>query len=512
MFIYTHKNIHTMNIPKDLSKKEIEFWSWLTESYVLPDPLEFTPSKKVSKYQLVTTEEIRQLIADAFDKGNTQLADSLLEIASKREVLSDELVRKSSRLKTGEYLKLLYIKLLEETSFSEIIIKILMPYSRNYLDSFSRKYTEYISQHKDRINHLYKLIDKWDEMSPESRSRAVDMGLQDFEGTKDIPIDYPYKLEEAKNYLPDFYLGELDRKLQFTDGAVYRPKTKVNAEFEKRWRDELDEYPLGNIILNVSINEKDNNQLLFKPTVRLSRNLDYDELMKLFEEYGENNVVGYINLFTVYVGGKQVDYLNTFELKEYDHVFFWTDIDLPSCQVTIRDAENYEIEFIEQTDYSENLYRDHYVLDRMVESLCKKIGIDHANSLEKDKKQLQKDLEKGRNELYSLHQYMRSDTWNNFLKLTTRLAEPEDFQSIKKISTYRNQILNYFKVEDLIYNLVTSSINRRSVVSFYVNTDVWRFLPLVLKEQDWFNIAELYLASLKQENRNNEHTQKNGKT
>jgi hypothetical protein len=501
-----------MNIPKDFSKKELRFWSWLTESYVLPDPLEFTPSKKVTKYQLVTTEEIRQLIADAFDQGNTQLADNLLEIASKREIPSDELVRKSIRLKTGEYLKLLYIKLLEETSFSEAIIKILMPYSRNYLDSFSRKYHEYITQHQDRINHLYKLIDKWDEMSPESRQRAVDMGIQDFEGTKDIPIDYPYKLEEVKNYLPDFFLGELDRKFHFRDSTFNIPITEVHAEFEKRWRNELDEYPLGNMILNVTINEQDKNQLLFKPTVRLSRHLYYDELMKLSEEYGERSVVGYINMFKKYDGEKQEDYLNPFELDEYDHIFFGTDIDLPSCQVTIRDAENYEIDFIEQTDYSENLYKDHYVLDRMVESLCKKIGIDHANPLEKDKKQLQKNLEKGRNELFSLHQYMRSDTWNNFLKLATRLAEPEDFQSIRKISTYRNQILNYFKVENLIYNLVDSSINRRSVVSFYVNTDVWRFLPLVLKEQDWFNIAELYLASSEQENRNIEHTVENGKT
>lgn len=487
-----------MNIPKDLSKKELEFWSWLTEGYLVPDPLEFTPSKKVSKYQLVTTDEIKQLLADAFDQGKTQLADNLLEIASKREVLSDELVRKSSRLKTGEYLKLLYIKLLEETSFSEVIIKILKPYSRKYLDSFRSKYQEHISQNEDRINHLYNLIDKWDEISPESRSRAVDLGLLDFEGKKEIPIDYPSKLEEAKNYLPDFYLGELDRKFKFKEGT--RIKTKVNAEFETRWREELDKYPLGDILLNVSIDEKDENKLLLKPTVRLSRHLDYDELIKLFEEYGENNVVGYINLFTVNISGKQVDYLNPFELEEYDYIFFWTVIDLPSCHVTIKDAENFGIEFSDQTDYSENLFRDHRILDHTVESLCKKLELDHANFFEKDKNQLHRDLEKGRNELYSLNRYMRSNTWNEFLKLATRLAKPEDFLSIKKISTYRNQILNSFKVEGLIDNLVYSSIIRRSVVSFYVNTDVWRFLPLVLKEQDWFNIADQYLSSLKKEN------------
>jgi len=491
-----------MNIPKDLSKKELDFWAWLTESYVIPDPLDFAPSKKAKKYRLISTDEIRQLIADAFDNGNTHLADNLLEIASVREELSNELVRKSIRLKNGEYLKLLYIKLLEETSFSEVIIKILMPYTRKYLDSFINKYQEIISENRERIDHLYNLITKWDETSPESRSRAIDMGLQDYEGTKNIPIDYPYKLDEVKKYLPDFYLGELDRKLEFVDGPVYRPKTKVNTEFERRWKEELDEFPLGDMVLNVEIDENDVSKLIFKPFVRLSRHLYYEELLKLFEEYGEKNVLGYINLFTVTVGGKQVDYLNHLETDDYEHIYFWIDIDLPSCQVNIEDAENYEIDFIDQEKYLEILYRELRVLENYVESLSNKIDFDHKKFFEKDQKKLEKDHERGLNELHSLHLYIRSNTWNEFLKLATRLAKPEDFLDIKKISTYRNQMLNFYQVEGLFYDIIKSSIERRSVVSFYVNTDVWRFLPLVLKEQDWFIIADEYLQSIKQENPN----------
>ena len=57
------------------------------------------------------------------------------------------------------------------------------------------------------------------------------------------------------------------------------------------------------------------------------------------------------------------------------------------------------------------------------------------------------------------------------------------------------RILNYGIVESFVGDLVDASIKRRSVVSFYVSKDVWRFLPLVLKEKDWYAIADLYLSS-----------------
>jgi len=43
--------------------------------------------------------------------------------------------------------------------------------------------------------------------------------------------------------------------------------------------------------------------------------------------------------------------------------------------------------------------------------------------------------------------------------------------------------------------ITESSIRRRSVVSFYVNEDVWRFLPLAIKGKNWISIADAYLAS-----------------
>ena len=483
-----------MEIPSDLTKKEIEFWSWLTESYLIPEPLDFNPSKKTNKVRLVTTEGIRQLIADAFDSGNSQLADKLLEIASTKQLISNEILRKSSRLKTGEYLKLLYLKLLEDTSFSDVIVKILMPYTKKYLENFKNKWQKQLTKSDDRIGHLFHLIESWDEMSPESRSRAVDMGLRDFEGKKEIAVDYPYNLDELKTFLPEYYLSEIERELGLGDDSKYLEIQNIIPEFEEKWRKELDEYPLGNIYLNVSIDESNRNKLVFEPTVRFSRHLYREEQLELFEKYGERVVLGLINLFMDHSGRERVEFGGSLDDDARD-ISFYIEIKLPTCVVTIEDAEDYLPRIIETPDFVEKIDGDERRLSALVSSLCKKIDIDESNFFEKDNQRHRKNLEKGRGALFALHNYMKSKTWDEFLKLVTRLASIDDFSTIKSINSIRNRILNFFKVEILVQNLVDSSIERRSVVSYYVSKDVWRFLPIVLKEHDWFTIADLYLSS-----------------
>lgn len=483
-----------MELPSDLSKKEIEFWSWLTESYIIPEPLDFDPSKKTKKVRLVTTEEIRQLIANAFDNGNSQLADNLLEIASTKQLVSEEIFRKSSRLKTGEYLKLLYLKLLEDTSFSDVIVKILMPYTKKYLENFKNKWQKQLTQSDDRIGHLFRLIESWDEMSPESRSRAVDMGLRDFEGKREIAVDYPYDLKDIKTFLPDYFLSEVERELGLGDNSKYLELQNLFPEFKEKWREELNEYPLGNVTLNVSLDESNRNKLVFEPTIRLFRHLYREEQLELFEKYGERVVLGLINLFMAHSGRELVEFGGSLDDDTRD-ISFNIEIKLPSCVVNIEDADDYQPRSLETSDFVEKLESDARRLSVLVRSLCKKIDFDESKIFEKENQRYRENLEKGRGELRSLHIFIRSKTWDEFLKLVTRLASIDDFAAIKSINSIRNRILNFFKVEILMLNVVESSIERRSVVSFYVSKDVWRFLPIVLKEHDWFTIADQYVSS-----------------
>jgi hypothetical protein len=89
----------------------------------------------------------------------------------------------------------------------------------------------------------------------------------------------------------------------------------------------------------------------------------------------------------------------------------------------------------------------------------------------------------------------KSGTLTSFLKIATKLAKTtEDFSLIGAINSCRNQIVDYEKAQNFVCDLVDSSIRRRSVVSFYVNEDVWRFLPLAMKGKDWIVITNAYLA------------------
>jgi len=492
-----------MDIPEGLSKQEVEFWAWLTESYILPDPLDFGSSRKGSKgFRLVSTEEIKQLIADAFDKGDSLMAEKLLEIASELLPMSDEIIRKSIRLRTGEYLKLLYIKLLEETSFSDVIVKILMPYTKEYLESFKSKWKDKLTNSSDRVEHLLSLIESWDDMSPESRTRAVDMGLSLYEGINDIQPDYPYKLEEVNTALSDFIISELERKLLYDGGAIYRERSRVYDEFEKMWRSELEENPLAYISLNVYIDHSNANILLFNPKARLSRHLTDEEQLNLFDTYGERDVVGFIRLFNVYSGTEKVDYRGSLSDEEIRRIYFWIDVDLPMCSVTIENANNYNVSCLLQSGFIENIRLDSNKLMSLVTSLGKSIEIDTSSYFAKDDERFLRSMKENESEFDTfvpLIDYARSSTWIEFLKLATRLAKPSDFITIKNINSYRNRILNYGIVKTFITDLVDASVKRRSVVSFYVSKDVWRFLPLLLKEKDWYTMADLYLSSKNKE-------------
>lgn len=325
------------------------------------------------------------------------------------------------------------------------------------------------------------------------------MGLRHYEGINDIQPDYPYKLEEVKTAISNFILSELERKLLYDEAVIYRERSRVYDEFKKKWRSELEESPLDYISLNVSIDHSDANRLLFNPKARLSRHLTDEEQLNLFETYGESDVVGFIQLFNVYSGTEKVDYRGSLRDEEIRDIYFWKDVDLPMCSVTIEDANNYNVSCLLQSDFSENMLFVYNNLMSLVTSLGKSIEIDTSSYFAKDDERFLRRMKESESEndaLIPLLAHMRSSTWNDFLKLATRLAKPSDFITIKNINLYRNRILNYGIVESFVGDLVDASIKRRSVVSFYVSKDVWRFLPLVLKEKDWYAIADLYLSSI----------------
>jgi len=66
---------------------------------------------------------------------------------------------------------------------------------------------------------------------------------------------------------------------------------------------------------------------------------------------------------------------------------------------------------------------------------------------------------------------------------------------IKQVNALHSRIFDYTAVMGFAEDLVYHSIEKRSVILFYVNRDAWRFLPMAIKGKDWISIADTYLAS-----------------
>ncbi|MCW4045249.1 MAG: hypothetical protein NWE94_07010 [Candidatus Bathyarchaeota archaeon] len=471
-------------------EREAEFFAWLTDRRVISETQTTKASSRSSKgFQVVPIEKIKELISDAFEKHDNTTVNRLLEVATQQQPLSKELIRKSMRVGSGEYLKLWYVKLLEKTSFSDVIVRMLIPIAKDYLAAYEKKYQKELSEKSERLGHLFSLLESWSALSPESRERAVDMGFVDVELPSEVVPNYTSDVDNIKDVLSRFILGELERSLFHP----LKHKNKVYEEFKKGWSSELEENPLSKLGLEVSIDPNDTNRIVFTPNVVLSKSLTKEDQEKLFEKYGEVDVIDFITEF-MSQSQKEAKYYGHMTDDELTEICIHRQVNLPPCLATVRGPHEFEVKGIASPAITEKLVQYSIRLRGLIEDLGKRIDINVYNFFVAEYKVLRELPPEKDAEIPFV--FARSETLNNFLKLATKLAkDAEDFLYVKEINSYRNQILDTKKVQNFICNLVESSISRRSVVSFYVNADVWRFLPLAMEGKNWITIADTYLAS-----------------
>jgi hypothetical protein len=469
-------------------EREADFLAWLTEGHVISEPR--TQSGVKGGFRVVSIEGIKQLITDAFEKHDDKQINNLLALAAQSQPLSNDLIRKSMRVGSGEYLKLWYVKLLEKTSFSDVIVRMLVPIAKDYLSTYMKNYQQEIGEENNRLKHLFKLLEKWPNISPESRERAVDMRLSDFELDKELLPDSPRNLEKIKDSVSRVILNELENQLF---PRPFDHKNRVFEEFKQEWANQLSENPLYSMTLEASIDEVNSNRVIFTPNVVLSKTLTEDDQERLFEKYGEMDVVDFINKFNPKDTDKgEKRYLGSAE--ELHEKIIYLQIYLPSCSANVLDSDNFEANDITSDDTMKKINQDAINLRVLIGDLGKRVDINTDNFFVNEHKYL-RDLPSDEDSEIPLV-FARSETLTNFLKIATQLAkETKDFVYIAEINSCRNRILDYVRTQSFVSNLVESSVRRRSVVSFYVNEDVWRFLPLAIKGKNWIKIADAYLTS-----------------
>ena len=85
-----------------------------------------------------------------------------------------------------------------------------------------------------------------------------------------------------------------------------------------------------------------------------------------------------------------------------------------------------------------------------------------------------------------------SENLTRLIRLATKLAStPEDFAEIQRLTRTRTLVRGYSMVMEFLETLVSSCVERHNVISFYVNTDVWRVMPLALQGTNWIELGSL---------------------
>jgi hypothetical protein len=217
----------------------------------------------------------------------------------------------------------------------------------------------------------------------------------------------------------------------------------------------------------------------------------------LFDKFGEGDVVDFVNKFTQKdINKEEKRYMGTMADSELQEINIHREVNLPSCSVTVEGVDIFEIRDTASAAMMEKIDKDAIWLRTLVAELGKRVDIDVSTFFVHEYRLLLELPPERESELATV--FAGSGTLTNFLKIATKLAKTtDDFALIGAINSCKNQILDYKKAQSFVCDLVDSSIRRRSVVSFYVNEDVWRFLPLAIRGKDWITIVNTYLSSIR---------------
>lgn len=518
-----------VSVPSEFSvgeKAKAEFWAWLVDGYAV---FSSSADKRSGKSKLATEqrivvvskEEIKALIQEAL-RGNDQFrAHELLETASTPPPqVSNEMVRKSIRVGSGEYARLLYLKILERTSFADIIMKVLLASTKELVLKLKSQFYGHSFTVANRLDHLISLIETWVEDKPESRARAANWGSWGKE--RPLPTSQPIPanewdidewsvpeghrptyylepfyqnqdIERVKTAFINFMLTDLLIKASGDDSDVV--SSKLYEEFKEEWRNEMDKRFESLLYLCASV-DQNSPDLLFTLGFYVTTSFNADRELELFAKYGQEEVMEFVN--KLWLGGEPVGDTRKYEgittSKEYKQeiasmpldpetgrhlrVTIGTDVEFPVCIIRAKDPSSIEPEYL-VTETPPALDKDKKLFESLLRKIADRIGYNDATKIK----------------LLSRPFVPLSDS--DFIKEAINKATgSEDFKDVNKLLMINNRFRDYAKITAFGEDLVLSTLRRYSVVSFYVNPDIWRLLPLVLENKNWITLVDEYLKNI----------------
>jgi len=523
----------------DLKKKtEAEFWAWLTEGYtfVTDFPKSSNEAKPERKIVVLSKEDIKLKVQDAMKKNDREKVQELLEIASKSsEGVSNDMVRKSTRVGSGEYAKLFYVKILERTSFADVIMKLLLKPCKAKVEELKSKFYGHSFSIANKLDHLMKAIDEWEKEKPESRAGMAEWGewgkilrlgsLPKAPQIRANEWDYPeaHIPEGGKpfSWLTPFYPPHLQQKenqdklkatisrYAFTDlmakvsGGDYNETIGgIFDEFKEEWKQQINKDFPEQVGLRATIEGQDSN-LLFTFLFTIVTSFNAKRELELFDKYGEEEVKEFVNRILLNAGdllpasGRYEGITNSEKYKhlvdpreaeeaEYGNfkVYIGTNVEFPCCTIIARSPERFETERV--SDLPKSFENDRQQFKTMVLKLSEKIGrIDLVGKVKRYAS------ERGSKELNQVDfSFLASQV---IPEAVSKASTPDDYREINNLMMIENKFSDYQTIMGFAEELAESTLRHYSVVSFYINKDLWRLVPLVLEGKNWISLVDEYL-------------------
>jgi hypothetical protein len=255
--------------------------------------------------------------------------------------------------------------------------------------------------------------------------------------------------------------------------------------FQAKWRTGIEESVPQGIALKPAPDSKDPNTVMFTPTLGYYDSLNEHQTRKLFEKYGEEAVLALASsLHQSQDAEAYGELVRKLTESEIPHLTISWEVELPAASATVKGPNSIDVDVAPDTTVDRRISEDDMVLWSVIEQVAKRVGLNPNAFFSRE------------HDAARQGSVAASTSLTDFVKLATKTAStPEDFSNIRTITSVRNRILSYRKVSSFIEELVRQTLTRRSVVSFYVNTDVWRLLPLVMENKNWLSLAEDFLKS-----------------
>jgi len=470
-------NIIPSTIPRSFApqdKEKASFWAWLTAGHVVEIPNQ----EGHAELEVMNRDELKRQITQAMEADNSSLATELLEIAEGESQLSEEMIRKTVRVASGEYLKLLYVKLRDNSSFSDVVMKLLTPEFKTILEAIRAKPYGSSNPVKERLDYAAKQVDEWKNEKPDSRRRDIDLESGIF--GKYIEPKQPEQISDSAQVI-DYVMAELHGRVD-NDARNYE---EIWEYLQKRWRRRLGERLMDNVSMSVIQDPENTNKIHVRPEIGFPDRVEDEDLQDLLDKFEK----GTLTRFAEMIKGDIP--LESSSLKGERYILFTWQVPLPAFAVSVLSREQISVDPIhdEASETREANIENH--LWQTSYNLAGKIGLPNDYF----KTEYENDQRAAAGVKSSLGKRLIQSGKLRFLiqTATEKASTTRDFAQIKEVVSSMSRIEAYKKVDRFLDDIIYQSLSSRSVVSFYINPEVWRLLSIVDGKIDWLALADRYL-------------------